>query len=490
MATQSQVGAEGHAWDGLFASGLIPERFLDKGLDVLGKMSFITRHQTPFLSMITQKFPKAQVRKQRTFYTQELEELRRTFTVTVASTDTNHTQFGVSNAAAAEITENDMLYLRNTYATVQYTNMVAGQVVPGGGANVGPDILRPVGGNPTGVSFSRTWGVNNGNYFTDFEAVRIVSIGAPDSAGTGDTLITVHRCFFGPSGVDQGGKIIDKSLVDTSVQADTANAAIQTGDVFLRGAPAFKEGTGAPTGLHKSPTMDNNFTQEFKYGVEITKESEIDIKNISYSPLDINRRLTNVRMMLDMERTMIFGRKGVTSDSSGKKLYTTGGVVEFIPKDDKHILNFPGNSLNYSDFLDLGHNILDLGGSSYRDCFIGVRAFNAIKKSFIEHAAFRFDLEDSKNFGLNIESLLVSGGKLNLIPLHCMDEFGWGDKMLCLDLGKPSFVPVTHKNWDMKVETDIGEKGVQVYKEQIIGMKGLERRYAEYHSIVDLGGLI
>jgi hypothetical protein len=35
----------------------------------------------------------------------------------------------------------------------------------------------------------------------------------------------------------------------------------------------------------------------------------------------------------------------------------------------------------------------------------------------------------------------------------------------------------------MKVEKDIEEKGQQIYKEQWIGIKGLERRYAQYQHI-------
>jgi len=488
MATNPQVGAEGHAWSGLFTSGSIPERY--KNLDTLGKMSFITRHQTPFLSMITQKFPNAKNKDSRVFRTHELEELSRVFNVTVGSTDTNHQVFGVSNSQAAEITINDMLYFRNTYAEVTTQTMVTGQVIPGGGTNVGPDILSPVGNNPTGINFSRSFGASGNNMFTNIEAVKIVDIGAPNSAAAGSTTVTVRRCFFGPGGFDQGFKIIDDNLVNTAVQADPNNARIRIGDTFLRGAPAFKEGTGAPTGFHKNPIQDNNCTQEFKYAVEITKESSIDIKKIGYDPMTVHRKLTNARMMLDMERTMIFGRKGVQSDASGKALYTTGGVVEFVPKDERHILQYTGQTLNYSDFLDLGYNILDLGGGSKRTCFVGVKLYNAFKKSFAEHDAFRFNKADTEKFDFNIESIYVSGGELNLIPLHSMDEFGWSDKMLCLDLTHPSFVPVTHKGWDMKVETDIGEKGVQIYKEQIIGMKGLERRYSEYQSIVDFGGFV
>lgn len=486
MAYNPQVGSEGHAWSGLFASGKIPERY--KEMDNLGKLAFITRHSTPFLSKLTQKFPKAKTKSKREFSVHEIDELLRTFQVSVASTDTNHQAFGLTNAEAQEITENDVLYLRNVYASVEYDNLVTGQVIAGGGTNVGPDILRPVGGNPTNIKFNRGFGAVAGTYFTSPEAVKVVEVGAENSAGTGHTLVKVRRCMFGPGGTDAGGKLVSETLVNSSIVAQDTVANFQEGDVLLRGLPVFKEGTGSPTGVWKNPIIDSNFTQEFKYAVETTKESEIDTKGIQYSPKDLQRMLVNRRMMLDIERTMIFGRKGVTSDGQGKATYLTGGVVEFIPKDEKHIIAYEAPTINYSDLLDVGYKIFDNGGSAQRDCYIGVKLYNKFKKAFAEHESFRFNMEETKHFDIPIETIYVSGGQLNLIPLHCMDELGWADKMICLDMGYPSFVPVTHDGWDMKVNKDIGPRDVQMYKEEVIGMKGLERRYAQYQCIVDFSG--
>jgi hypothetical protein len=57
--------------------------------------------------------------------------------------------------------------------------------------------------------------------------------------------------------------------------------------------------------------------------------------------------------------------------------------------------------------------------------------------------------------------------------------------MLVLDLGYPSFRPVTHKGWDMVWRKDVGEPGTEIKKDGVVGMKGLERRYSEYQHIVE-----
>ena len=42
----------------------------------------------------------------------------------------------------------------------------------------------------------------------------------------------------------------------------------------------------------------------------------------------------------------------------------------------------------------------------------------------------------------------------------------------------------------MKVLKDIGDKSVQIYKEQVITMRGLQRRYAQYQSIIDFSNVV
>ena len=70
-----------------------------------------------------------------------------------------------------------------------------------------------------------------------------------------------------------------------------------------------------------------------------------------------------------------------------------------------------------------------------------------------------------------------------------MEECGYGMRGIALDLSVPSFVPVTNPGWDMKTETDIAEKGSQIYKEQVITMRGLQRRYQNNHCLLDFSNV-
>jgi hypothetical protein len=493
MAMTSQTTREGQEVAGLFTSGQIPERLIKRGITNLGKMSFITRGMTSFSSMLHTRFPAGKTVDTREHKVYEITELDRTFMCTVASTDPGapnnaHDIFGMTNAQAAQLQANDIIYRINGFVFVQSTAMQMGQVIPGTPVTLpanSPNPLDPgMGGDPTGIVFSNNFGIDaQGNVFVDYEQMLILSISAPNSAGLGHTNVRVQRCFKGPGGADYGGRMVPLGLVNTGIRANAAAATINVGDIMLRGGSAWREGTNAPTGLTKNPVIDNNFTQEFKYAVEMTKESEIEALWSDKKPLDINRMLLRKRMTMDVERKFLFGQKGKSLDAQGRVLYTMGGVVEFIKKDPQHIIvNTQG--LSYPALLNLGPSIFGLGGSAERDVYVGYTLHSRLKQQFYNSGFMRTNPEMSKNFRLQIDTIETTGGILNIIPCFSMEEAGWGTRGIALDPGYPSFIPVTHEGWDMKIEKDIQEKGAQVYKEQVVGIKGLERRYSQYHSII------
>lgn len=488
MAQVPQMQTEGSVFSSIFTSGAIPERFLVRGMDNLGQMSLITRGYTKFLSMIHTRFPKAKTVTSREFPVYELTELDRVLNVTVASTSSdNHATFGISNAQAAQLRPNDILFVKNLFMTPIYTSLYAGQVDANNANPFGSLHLDwRTGAQVTSVVYSQQWGpdATNNTTNTQFEQVLVQEVNSPDSAGSGNTTIRVRRGFASAGKEDLGGSLIPLSLVNSGLAANSQSGTITAGMQLLRGLPTFPEGTDAPTGTYKNPVIDKNFTQEYKYALEITKEAGIEKTWLASDPLDIARKLRIRQANLDQERTFLFGRKGKTSDHLGRLQYTTGGVVEFIMPDTDHFLQYNQPTINYTGCLDLFDKAFNLGGSSERYLFCGIDLFREFKKSFWSSGYLRYDEEATDEFAINITALDASGGKVYIVPLYTLQEAGWGMRGLCLDMSVPSFVPVTHTGYDMKVEQDIAQKGQQIYKEQWIAMTGLERRYQYYQSIV------
>lgn len=475
---------QGDYWSGMLKAADIPAGLQNNGIDELGKLAYIHRGHTRFLNDMIHYFPKASNVSNREIMTTEVSEYDRVFHVTGASVSgDNHTTITVTNDQAAQLEINDTLFLKNTLTVPVYTNLSLGQVTTAG-ANIGPDLQDDYSVNVTSVVFSRNKGLSGTNYFYDYESVLLVDKSAPNVT-TGQTTLTLHRCFHGGGRRDQGGRVIPTSIVNASIAADTANATIAVNDQMIRMLPAWSEGSKFPNGFWKAPVVDNNFTQEFKFAFSLTKEHNL---NKSFSPesaIDIKRKLLARRTMLDIERTMLYGRKSKSKDAEGNLRYTMGGVVEHIIKDEDHIIKHTGADIDYASMQDTGEKIFALGGGETRTMYMSWRLLVKFKKAFYGHPSFRFNRQDTAKFDVPVESLIVPGGEINLVPLYCMDEAGYVDDAICIDWSVPCYEPVTHSGYDMVVEKNLQDNDSSTYKEGIIGMKGLRRRYAQYQSIVN-----
>lgn len=450
----TQVMDQGQLWAGLHTTGTIPEVYLPRGMDNLGQMAYISKGYTKFLSMLhTLVSGKSKTVKTREPRTHQITELDRTFSVKDGhSVTADHALITLDASQANQIQPNDTLYM--------------------------PELFSRYNKDTKKFEYSRTFSPE----FTDIEQLLVLNVGAPDPI-TNKSVITLRRAMYGRGKEHFTGEL--NSLADV----DFTNGAILEGDLLLRGLPSFPEGSDAPRGFFKNPEVDNNFTQEFKYALEITKESEIEKTLIGKTPIEIYRLLKTKQAALDIERTMIFGRKGKLMDKLGRVQYMMGGVLEYIPKDDRHVHIYKNPMLSYPDLLDFLSVIPEEGGSPKRTMYTGISLYTEFKKALYSSGYLRYNKEETARFDIPIETIVGAGVEVSIVPLWTLQECGWGYRGFVVDHTVPSFTPITHEGWDMKVEKDIQEKGQQIYKEQWIGIKGLERRYAEYQHIVDFSSV-
>ena len=223
MATQPSNKQQGDVYSSIVAGGNYPADLRKEGVDEAAKLTYLTRDINFFTSYIHRQHPFTSKRNvtDRVFKVREIDELTRFYTVqkgtgsgNAATTDTQHRFIALTNNEASEVQTNNIFFVLGLFATVVSRAMVAGQVYAGyagvsGTSNVGPDLGWDVGANPTGVNFSRVKGLApDGNYYEDYEQVKVVSVGAQHSAGTGYTLIELERCYMGPGENDAGGRLI------------------------------------------------------------------------------------------------------------------------------------------------------------------------------------------------------------------------------------------------------------------------------------------
>lgn len=503
MATSPEARSKGELWSGLAYEGSIPDGLRKQGIDEGTKLVYLTRKWNTFTWLITNHFKGRKTTvSDRMYRSYEINEPDRFYTITVASgagTDAGVERvIGVSNDQGAQIKPNTIIFVKGLFAVPTGQPLVAGQVTPttGGalGTNIGPDLRWKTGTNVTNVLFSRTKGPNpNGVYFVDEEQLRVVSVGDPDSLGSGNTRIVVDRCYMGPSATDEGGRRIDSAIINTAIAADIGlgqASRLRVGDIILSGAPAYKEGTNYPDGFYKNPLSDINFTQLFKYAIGETKEASIPKSWLKERPLDIARWMALIQMNLHRERQYLCGRKTMERDREGAETYVVGGVREFIPKDKDHYLIYPNATISYPSLLDMSKPLLQLCNSGTMWGVTGPSLDIAMKKSFWNDHLF-YNKEESKSFEIQVNTLVLAGININLIVSQVFEEQGYGNELMLLDMAQgDTFEPVTNEGWDYITEKDIAEKGSNLKKEGIQGMFGLRRRRREHHAIMDFSNAV
>ncbi len=501
MALIKSNTALNQTYSGTYAGNKIPEELRVNGMDSLGQLAWLEKDMYSFNYFLHKRFgAKNNVVGDRIYKVGEMSELEHRFQVTVESSDEYHQRFGLPNQYAAQFQPNDILYRPDVYATVLFSDLYKGQVLADGSVPTSPTTLARMnasaGRYATDVKFSRQWGFvgDTDLLFSSPEVLFVKSVDAANSAGTGQTWITVERCWMGDSDRKAECPILDRGMVyggSTGIKAATpTDVKFAVGDYLIRGGNSFYEGTDAPEGVFKNPEFDYNYTQELKYAVSITKESDIIKSWISDKPLDINRKLTLRRLLRDYEHQLLFGRKAKHAMANGKEMYMFGGVEEHIPKDRDHYLSYKPSTLNWTGLAEFGKEVFEVGGSAERFCFCGYSLHAKLIAMFYNSGLLQIDPEASKEFKMDVLALHVTGGKINIVPTRTLELNGYSMRGFCLDLSVPAYTPVTNKGWDMKVLKDIGDKSVQIYKEQVITMRGLQRRYAQYQSIIDFSNVV
>jgi len=504
MALIKSNTALGQTFSGTYAGNKIPEELRVNGMDSLGQLAWLEKDMYSFNYFLHKRFgAKNNVVGDRVYKVGEMSELEHRFEVTVASSDEYHQRFGIPNQLAAQWQPNDILYRPDVYATVLFSDLYIGQVDANNTVPSSPTTLsrmnRSAGRYPTNVVWSRQWGFDNSDVlFSSPEVLFVKSVDAANSAGIGQTWVTVERCWMGDADRKAECPILDRGMVyggSTGIKAQMSkdgNASVvgfNTGDILIRGGNSFYEGTDAPEGVFKNPEFDYNYTQELKYAVSITKESDIIKSWISDKPLDINRKLTLRRLLRDYEHQLLFGRKAKHAMANGKEMYMFGGVEEHIPKDKDHYLSYKPSTLNWTGLAEYGKEVFEVGGSAERFLFCGYSLHAKLIAMFYNSGLLQIDPEASKEFKMDVLALHVTGGKITIVPTRTLELNGYQMRGFCLDLSVPAYTPVTNKGWDMKILKDIGDKSVQIYKEQVITMRGLQRRYSQYQTVLDFSNV-
>ncbi len=476
--------SEGSLIDIVIGQYSIPDALLK--VDKSAKLAWINRHNRQFGSQLAVRYGRAaRSIDVRAAESGQLLDLPRKFKVTVASTSAdNHASFGVANIDRPLLQPNDVMYPQGLYATARYEQLYAGQV---NAANTAydPRTTTDVGARPVEIHYATTQGYDV-TYpevlYRDNEQIKVVSVGDFDSAGAGNTKITVQRFYSAPHARDLGGLFVhanNQTLINSGVNASN-RGAIAINTYLFRGTNSFSEGSGNPYGVTKNPERLIDFTQEYKYAIDWTEESEGHATYFDMSQKAIAEKLLVDKMALDHEYGAIFGRKGRANRAYTMEEMTSGGILEWIPTDAAHNHTLDATTLSFTKWLDFTLKIAELGGSNSWSLNVGNEAYNAIVKAYANNSALRFNKEESKRFGMEVNQIVGSGITIDLMPVTVLSDVGRGNEGFLMDNNYPILEPLVYKDWDLKVKEDATDGTTTMKKKVIMAIKGYARRFPHY----------
>lgn len=312
-------------------------------------------------------------------------------------------------------------------------------------------------------TWSTTFDVTSGTQ----EIVRVTDVGATDSAGTGYTNVTVTRGWAGDG-------------TGTPAQVTTAMTLVLM-------TSAVGEGSRSRQSVGKNIVTGSNYVQLFREPYEAT-DFEMD-EDLFYKerPEQVNANLASMLLMKKIEFSFWQGRKSkIVDTTTGRTLYTTGGVIEFIPKDSSHQINF-GGVLSATGFNSVAKDIALLGGSEEKWLFGGYSAITALNNAFDNK--IRLSEPEVQRYNLNIEEIQSSVGiKLKIVPSFALTELGYDWDFFVLDFGTASTPYFQYMYMDdIYINAGRDGKGIQdndefIRKEEFVGKIGLIRRAAAYQA--------
>jgi hypothetical protein len=301
------------------------------------------------------------------------------------------------------------------------------------------------------------------------EVVQITDVGAAGSSSAGYTKVTVTR------GIGGNG-------TGTPLQVQTTYALILM-------TSAVGEGSRSRKSVGKNLATVTNYVQLFREPYEAT-DFEMD-EDLFYKerPEQINANLASLLLMKKIEFTFWGGIKTKTVDTTtGKTLYTTGGIIPFIPQDADHQINF-GGVLTSTGLNSLFKNVFLLGGSTEKWLFCGYSFLTQLDNAFDNK--IRLNEPAVERYGIAIKTIETSvGGVIHIVPSFALTEMGYDYEAFILDFGT-SDTPYLQYMYmeDIYINTGRDGKGIQandefIRKEEFVGKIGLILRASQYHAHV------
>lgn len=374
----------------------------------------------------------------------EASELEYEFTPNAASTDDDvakRSLVPIANDLASSLHENHILMVKSNGA-------------------VGSTGLYT---NATGTALTTTLSATTPIQ----ETCLVETVGQPDSGGAGYTNVTLKRMY--PNDAPTAALI----QIATTMKLVIVN------------------NISPEDGLHYPPSTKNsdyeyNYIQTTRESYGISSHVKSGIKTfLDKDQLDINLEICSARVMREVETAIIMGRRS-KKRRSGKMLYQTGGIAEFIPA--ANLLNF-GAIITPINFRNLVRRIGDTVGSTIQEMWLfgGTEMITKLDNAFEGKVVFSPAEAESIKYQIKVREFTehATNMRLFIAAAPILNVLGMANEALVLNLSdkyRPFQLaekePMSNKPEDGGT---LSEKSQYSTLRELYSMWGMIRRLADSH---------
>lgn len=206
----------------------------------------------------------------------------------------------------------------------------------------------------------------------------------------------------------------------------TTAATITAGDTIQSLGTAFAEGSDRPSPVSQKGDERLNYVQIFKNGWAITGTAQ-SVDYLTGSQLAYNREMCFNYHAEDIERAMIWGRKGVRN-LSGQQLRTSNGIIAQIEQYGGLVQVANSNSvsgqlimLDLQNFMRRIFDVQAKGMPNERIAFCGSLLLELIQRMVMLDTTYQIQTNETA-FGIQVSTINGFNGRFKLVTHPMMVE--------------------------------------------------------------------
>lgn len=280
--------------------------------------------------------------------------------------------------------------------------------------------------------------------------------------------------------------VVDTKLSVMRGFADSPAAAVTVATqnpFFVCIGSAYEEGSDAPTGVDFDPTKHNNVTQIFRNTLETTRTFQKTKLRYGDQVKEMKRECLELHGV-DIERAFIFGGKS-ESAFKGKPRRTTGGIISFIPQENKvDVATRFSGGLSMDGLDELMYEAFKKG-SSEKFVICGNRAALTLQQAVRKNGNMQLT-PGIKEYGMKVSRLDCQFGSLVIKTHPLFNQMGGGTNYagfeasaLILDMAELKYRYIDDTTW----QEELNDKGVDGKKSGYLTEAGLEVHHGSYHHL-------